>query len=117
MSVAYLMPWRQMALAGLAGLAMVLASPASAQKDAGCDAVAFWDANFQGPSMRLSGDVEFVGPRWNDQISSIQIFAGVWEFYWDAGFRGAVLRLGPGNHAFVGPRWNDQISSMRCQPS
>ncbi len=90
--------------------------PAAAQYGGGrgCEVIVFWDANFQGEQWRTRRDAGFVGPHWNDQISSIQVMSGVWEFYWDADYQGEVMRRGPGSYAYVGDHWNDQISSFRC---
>jgi hypothetical protein len=92
---------------------LVGSSPGFAQARDVCDVV-YWDANFGGESMRSQGDISYVGNHWNDQISSIRVLSGFWEFYWDADYRGEVLRLGPGNYPYVGDHWNDQISSFRC---
>ncbi len=113
------MPVRKFALLLLAVAASTLWSartPADAQygRGRGCEVVVFWDADFQGEQWRTTRDSEFVGPHWNDQISSIQVLSGTWEFYWDAGYRGEVMRLGPGAYRYVGNHWNDQISSFRC---
>lgn len=86
----------------------------SANPAGACAITVFWDANFQGPSRQIESDVFFVGQRWNDQISSIVVDSGVWEFYEDWHYEGARFRLGPGEYSFVGQRWNDRISSMRC---
>jgi len=79
-----------------------------------CEVIVYWDANFAGQSLHTDADLSYVGDHWNDQISSIRVISGFWEFYWDAGYRGEVLRLGPGQYPFVGNHWNDQISSFRC---
>jgi hypothetical protein len=86
---------------------------------AGCSGRVYWDSDFQGESRHLSGNTSYVGDRWNDQISSIAIYSGVWRFYRDAGYRGGYLELGPGRYTFhAGDAWNDQISSIRCvQPT
>jgi hypothetical protein len=103
-----------MAIAGAVSL-LVAGPHGSAQaQGGGCDVIVYWDANFGGESLRSQGDMSYVGNHWNDQISSIRVLAGFWEFYWDADYRGEVLRYGPGNYPYVGDHWNDQISSFRC---
>jgi hypothetical protein len=82
---------------------------------AGCSGRVYWDSNFRGEARHVRGNASYVGDHWNDQISSIAIYSGVWRFYRDAGFRGDYLELGPGNYSFqAGDAWNDQISSLRC---
>ena len=81
----------------------------------GCSGTAYWDWHFEGAALRLAPYVSFVGPRWNDQISSIKIHSAVWRFYRDANFQGPMLELGPGGYTFqAGDAWNDQISSFQC---
>jgi hypothetical protein len=50
---------------------------------------------------------------WNDQISSIAITAGTWEFFEHDAYGGQVLKLGPGHYRGL-DAWNDRISSFRC---
>jgi hypothetical protein len=45
----------------------------SASCDPGCTATVFEHWKYQGAAIRLRGDVEFVGRRWNDRISSIRV--------------------------------------------
>jgi hypothetical protein len=80
----------------------------------GCEVIVYWDADFKGESWRTDRDHSYVGNHWNDQISSIEIIEGVWEFYWDADYGGEVMDLRPGSYPFVGNHWNDQISAFRC---
>jgi hypothetical protein len=96
----------------VAFLVMGLASPPS--HAGGCDVTVFWDANFRGEAWRTHGDAPYVGDHWNDQISSIHVESGIWEFFFDAGYRGERMVLRPGNVSYVGDHWNDQISSFRC---
>jgi hypothetical protein len=80
----------------------------------GCDVTIYQHAQFAGAARRFTGDVPWVGDAWNDQVSSIVIAAGVWQFFQHARYEGAVLTLHPGAVGYVGDRWNDQISSFRC---
>lgn len=81
---------------------------------AGCDVTIYQHAQFAGAARRFTGDVPWVGDAWNDQVSSIVISAGVWQFFQHARYEGAVMTLRPGAVGYVGDRWNDQISSFRC---
>ncbi len=86
----------------------------SAADAGGCRVRVFWDANYGGESFATNHDVPWIGDHWNDQISSIRVISGVWDFYWDTNYGGERLHLHPGNYAYVGDHWNDQISSFRC---
>jgi Beta/Gamma crystallin len=93
----------------------ILGFHAGSAQAAGCSGRVYWDSDFHGEARRLRGNASYVVDRWNDQISSIAIYSGVWRFYRDAGFEGDYLELGPGNYSFqFGDAWNDQISSVRC---
>ena len=107
-------------IVALIGLGLLAAGPGAKQVQAqaygygGCSATVYWDANYGGEAWTLHGNIRFVGPHWNDQISSIVVHRGVWIFYWDANYGGEQLRLAPGTYPYVGDHWNDQISSARC---
>ena len=103
------MKWLAAALA--LGASAMMSGAANAE---GCKVVVFWDANFGGERQFSNHDVPWVGQHWNDQISSIKVISGVWEFYWDINYGGESMRMRPGEYPFVGQHWNDQISSYRC---
>jgi hypothetical protein len=92
----------------------VLGTGAPVRAKGDCEVIVYWDADFGGESIRTGDDSQYVGNHWNDRISSIRVIAGVWQFYWDSNYLGAVMELGPGIYRYVGDRWNDQISSFRC---
>jgi hypothetical protein len=81
----------------------------------GCLVQVFWDIDYGGQAMTITEDTPWIGPRWNDQVSSVKVIAGVWDFYWDARYSGESFRTGPGSYRYVGDHWNDQLSSMRCE--
>src|SRR5262245_1618593 len=83
------------------------------QKRPGCEVIVYIDHNFVGESWRTSDDQAALG-RWNDQVSSIIVVSGIWDFFWDGQYRGEVITFPPGAVPTVGNRWNDQISSFRC---
>jgi CubicO group peptidase (beta-lactamase class C family) len=80
----------------------------------GCEASVFWDGEMKGDMWRNTHDQPNLYSGWNDQISSIQVTSGDWEFYQDAKYGGKVLKLAPGRYPFLGDEWNDTISSFRC---
>jgi hypothetical protein len=80
--------------------------------------VVFQDINFGGDEWRTNLDYSNVGSSWNDEISSIVVVSGTWQFYSDAGYAGDVSRaIGPGYYPFVEDDFvnipNDSISSFR----
>ncbi|HEY9697858.1 MAG TPA: CAP domain-containing protein [Trichocoleus sp.] len=74
----------------------------------------FKDINFSGAaSGKIDYDSAFVGEFWNDRISSIKVYSGVWEFFEHANFQGRSLCLEPGNYPEFGGDANDTISSFK----
>ena len=49
------------------------------------EVIVFWDANFDGESWATSFPVgwgySYVGDHWNDQISSVIVRCGQWQFF------------------------------------
>jgi hypothetical protein len=82
------------------------------------EVVVYWDINFGGENWRTNLGWGYVGDHWNDQISSIVIVSGTWQFYEHAGFGGAASKpLGPGYYRWVEDPSvniaNDSISSFK----
>jgi CubicO group peptidase (beta-lactamase class C family) len=80
----------------------------------GCEVTVFWDDNFKGDLWRTTTDRTRLEGGWNDQISSIHVTSGNWEFFEHDSFGGKVLTLGPGRYPRLIEGWNDAISSFRC---
>jgi hypothetical protein len=79
----------------------------------GCEAKVYWDDKFEGDALHTTHDLMHLTGGWNDQISSIAITAGTWEFFEHDAYGGQVLKLGPGHYRGL-DAWNDRISSFRC---
>jgi len=80
--------------------------------------VVFQDIDFGGDEWRTNLDYTYVGSSWNDEISSIIVVSGTWQFYENASYGGAFSRaLGPGYYPFVEDDFvniaNDSISSFK----
>ena len=57
----------------------------------------FTDANFSGKtSGNIDRDLAWIGDAWNDQISSIKVYADTWEFFEHTDFQGRSFQLAPG---------------------
>lgn len=78
--------------------------------------VAYEDVGFKGAQARSDFTaVSFVGPFWNDKISSLRIISGAWTFYRDGNFQGPSVTLGPGRYGDVTQAGipNDWVSSFK----
>jgi hypothetical protein len=52
---------------------------------------------------------------WQNQISSVIVKGGTWEFYPDIEYRaGPPLRLVPGSYPVLEPQWTKRIGSFMC---
>jgi hypothetical protein len=80
----------------------------------GCEVTVYWDPSYSGEVWRTTEDQASAGSHWTKQISSIIVISGIWDFYWDANYRGEVITLPPGGYPYIGDHWNDKINSFRC---
>lgn len=79
------------------------------------EVVVFWHDKFEGADWRTHTGWLYVGDHWNDQISSIIVVSGKWQFYEEADFRYPMGNpLGPGYYRNVTDHGikNDAISSF-----
>jgi hypothetical protein len=58
------------------------------------------------PSLSQSG--------WRNEISSVVVGAGVWEFFSDENFTGESMLLPPGTYATLPAEWTRRIGSFMC---
>jgi hypothetical protein len=54
--------------------------------------------------------------RWQNQITSVIVKGGTWDFFPDLEYRGGppVLRLAPGSYPALEPQWIKRIGSFMC---
>lgn len=81
------------------------------------EVIVYEDKNFGGWDYRTNLNVIYIGDRMNDQISSIVIVSGKWQFCKHRDFGAPYERiLGPGYYSWVEAVGieNDQVSSFRC---
>ena len=92
---------------------MVVAPPAPA--GGRCEVEVFAEPKFAG--LNAPSDVD--QPRlsdngWKNEISSIQVKAGTWDFFSEDEFTGDNMRLPPGPYPELGPQWTKHIGSFMC---
>jgi beta/gamma crystallin len=84
-----------------------------------CEMTIFADPNFAGlsaPTAENQASLSQAG--WMNEISSVQVQSGTWEFYADENFGGVSMRLEPGQYPDLPPEWTKRIGSFQCvQPS
>ena len=80
-----------------------------------CLVAVYADPNLTG----LSVETDQNQPRldqsqWQNQISSIMVKSGTWDFYPELEFRGQPLRLSAGSFPVLEPHWTKRIGSFMC---
>jgi hypothetical protein len=94
-------------------VAMVVAPPAAA--GGRCELEIFADAKFTGVNAQSEVDQPRLADNgWKNEISSIQIKAGTWDFFSEDEFAGENMRLAPGTYPELGPQWSKHIGSFMC---
>ena len=79
-----------------------------------CELTIFSDANFAGTSAPTSDDQpRLVDVGWKNEIASVQVQSGTWDFYSEDDYTGEAMRLPPGTYADLG-QWNKRVGSFMC---
>jgi hypothetical protein len=107
--------------AAVVGPAPVIAAPPAAPqavippiaRDTGCEMTGFADPELQGTSFTTAESFPALD-QWKNQIGSVKVFAGTWDFYSDENFGGEVMRLAPGDYPTLGENWTYGIASFMC---
>jgi Beta/Gamma crystallin len=95
---------------------VVTLPPAAAFAENGaCQVTIFAEPDFGGVSAP-TGDSQpnLSQTGWRDEISSIQVQAGTWDFFSDENFGGESLRLSAGPYPMLAPEWSKHIGSFMC---
>jgi hypothetical protein len=84
-----------------------------------CLIAVYSDPNLTGATFETRDNqprLDQVAPGWQNQISSVMVKGGTWEFYPDLEYRGGppVLRLYPGSYVVLEPQWTKRIGSFMC---
>jgi hypothetical protein len=84
-----------------------------------CQMTIFAEPNFAGAAAPTSDAQPALGEAgWLNEISSIQVQSGEWEFYPEENFGGVSMRLDPGDYPNLAPEWTKRIGSFQCvQPT
>jgi hypothetical protein len=82
---------------------------------AGCDIAIYSEVNFGGVSSETGEDQPQLGQvGWGEEIASIEIKAGTWDFYSEEEFNGETIRLGTGSYPVLPENWGKRINSFMC---
>ena len=82
---------------------------------AACELAIFSEPNFGGTNATADDEQPNCGETgWQNQIASVQVESGTWDFFSDPEFTGETMRLPPGDYADLGPQWTKHAGSFMC---
>jgi Beta/Gamma crystallin len=89
--------------------------PALMQSGGTCEVSIFSDPNFAGLSAPTSDNQPVLSQTgWQNEISSIQVQSGTWDFFSGENFGGESMRLTAGQYPTLAPEWTKRIGSFMC---
>jgi hypothetical protein len=92
-----------------------LPPPPALMQSGTCQVTIFSDQNFGGLSAPTSeNQPALTQTGWQNEISSIQIQSGTWDFFSGENFGGESLRLTSGQYPQLAPEWTKRIGSFLC---
>ncbi len=102
-----------------AAVAALPPPPPPAPVNGTCQMTIFAEPNFAGAAAPTTDAQPALGEAgWLNEISSIQVQSGEWEFYADENYGGVSMRLDPGDYPNLAPEWTKRIGSFQCvQPT
>jgi len=91
------------------------APPPPPPADAKCELTIYPDPNFGGTAVTTSDEQPALSESgWQNQIASVKVASGTWDFFTEEEFAGENLRLEPGEYPNLGPDWTRKAGSFMC---
>ena len=92
-----------------------VASPVPAAPATGCELLIYSETNFKGLSAPVDENQSSLSKDgWQNEIASVQIKSGTWDFYSDEDYAGEMMRLSAGSYPTLDPKWSKHIGSFMC---
>jgi hypothetical protein len=89
-------------------------APALAQGGA-CQLTIYADPDYGGLSAPTADNQPLLSETgWKDEIASIQIQSGTWDFFSAENFGGESIRMSAGSYPMLSPEWSKRIESFMC---
>ena len=80
-----------------------------------CEVTIYSEPSFAGTGVTTSEEQPALSQSgWQNQIASIEVKSGTWDFFSDENFAGNTMRLAPGPYQDLGPEWDKKIGSFMC---
>jgi hypothetical protein len=95
--------------------AVALTPPPPVPAAGACEVTVYSEPNFAGQDATTGEEQPALSQTgWQDQIVSVQVKSGVWDFFSEENFGGNNMRLRPGSYQDLGPEWSKKINSFMC---
>jgi hypothetical protein len=89
--------------------------PPPPAENGACQTTIYAEPNFAGNSAPTGDSQPSLSQTgWRNEISSIVVGAGTWDFFSDEDFGGESLRLPPGTYPALSAEWTKRIGSFMC---
>jgi len=89
--------------------------PPPPAENGACQTTIYSEPNFAGNSAPTGdGQPSLSQTGWRNEISSIVVGAGTWDFFSDENFGGESMRLAPGTYPTLSAEWTKRIGSFMC---
>jgi hypothetical protein len=94
---------------------VTLPPPPVLAQNGNCQLTIYENPSFGGLSAPTSDNQPLLSETgWKDEISSIQVQAGTWDFFTEENFGGDSIRMAAGSYPQLVPEWNKRIGSFMC---
>jgi hypothetical protein len=108
-------PRRKTADAAPAAAAAVSLAEEPAQPRGKCEVVVYADPGLKGVSAPTTDDQPtLVEAGWKNEIASVEVKSGTWDFFTDDNYGGTTMRLAPGSYGELNADWVKKIGSFNC---
>jgi Beta/Gamma crystallin len=92
-----------------------LPPPPQPAENGACQTTIYAEPNFAGNSAPTGDSQPSLSQTgWRNEISSIVVGAGTWDFFSDENFGGESMRLTPGTYPTLSAEWTKRIGSFMC---
>jgi hypothetical protein len=89
--------------------------PPPLPENGACQVTIYSEPNFTGTSAPTDTSQPELSPTgWRNEISSLVVGAGIWDFFTEENFSGESMRLPPGTYPTLSAGWTRMIGSFMC---
>ncbi|MBX9844636.1 MAG: beta/gamma crystallin family protein [Xanthobacteraceae bacterium] len=94
---------------------VALVAPPPVPQGGACQISIYSEPNFGGVNATASEEQPRLAENgWQNQVASVKVAAGTWDFFTDPEFTGETMRLAPGDYPTLAPEWSRKAGSFMC---